>query len=59
MRSFSFIKGEVKKPESIQKAGDRVKDAIDTAGGLTAGRIAESELAQRVEDQMVIVIAKN
>ena len=41
------------------KAGDRVKDAIDAAGGLTAEADSQKvNLAQRVEDQMVIVVPK-
>ena len=50
----------VKKPGVYQmKAGDRVKDAIDAAGGLTAEADSQKvNLAQRVEDQMVIVVPK-
>ena len=57
---FVDIKGEVKKPGVYQmKAGDRVKDAIDAAGGLTAEADSQKvNLAQRVEDQMVIVVPK-
>lgn len=41
------------------KAGVRVKDAIDAAGGLTAEADSQKvNLAQRVEDQMVIVVPK-
>ena len=41
------------------KVGDRVKDAIDAAGGLTAEADSQKvNLAQRVEDQMVIVVPK-
>ena len=57
---FVDIKGEVKKPGVYQmKVGDRVKDAIDAAGGLTAEADSQKvNLAQRVEDQMVIVVRK-
>ena len=57
---FVDIKGGVKKPGVYQmKAGDRVKDAIDAAGGLTAEADSQKvNLAQRVEDQMVIVVPK-
>jgi competence protein ComEA len=57
---FVDIKGEGKKPGVYQmKAGDRVKDAIDAAGGLTAEADSQKvNLAQRVEDQMVIVVPK-
>ena len=57
---FVDIKGEVKKPGVYQmKVGDRVKDAIDAAGGLTAEADSQKvNLAQRVEDQMVIVVPK-
>ena len=57
---FVDIKGEVKKPGVYQmKAGDRVKDAIDAAGGLTVEADSQKvNLAQRVEDQMVIVVPK-
>ena len=57
---FVDIKGEVKKPGVYQmKAGDRVKDAIDAAGGLTAEADSQKvNLAQRVEDQIVIVVPK-
>ena len=57
---FVDIKGEVKKPGVYQmKAGDRVKDAIDAAWGLTAEADSQKvNLAQRVEDQMVIVVPK-
>lgn len=57
---FVDIKGAVKKPGVYQmKAGDRVKDAIDAAGGLTAESDSQKvNLAQRVEDQMVIVVPK-
>jgi len=57
---FVDIKGAVKNPGVYQmKAGDRVKDAIDAAGGLTAEADSQKvNLAQRVEDQMVIVVPK-
>ena len=57
---FVDIKGAVKKPGVYQmKVGDRVKDAIDSAGGLTAEADSQKvNLAQRVEDQMVIVVPK-
>ena len=57
---FVDIKGEVKKPGVYQmKVGDRVKDAHDAAGGLTAEADSQKvNLAQRVEDQMVIVVPK-
>ena len=57
---FVDIKGAVKKPGVYQmKAGDCVKDAIDAAGGLTAEADSQKvNLAQRVEDQMVIVVPK-
>ena len=57
---FVDIKGEVKKPGVYQmKVGDRVKDALDAAGGLTAEADSQKvNLAQRVEDQMVIVVPK-
>ena len=57
---FVDIKGAVKKPGVYQmKAGDRVKDAIDAAGGLTAEADSQKvNLAQRVEDQMVIIVPK-
>ena len=57
---FVDVKGAVKNPGVYQmKSGDRVKDALDAAGGLT--KEADSQkvnLAQRVEDQMVIVVPK-
>ena len=41
------------------KSGDRVKDALDAAGGLTDEADSQKvNLAQRVEDQMVIVVPK-
>ena len=55
---FVDIKGEVKKPGVYQmKAGDRVKDALDAAGGLTEEADSQKvNLAKRLEDQMVIVV---
>ena len=57
---FVDIKGAVKKPGVYQmKVGDRVKDALDAAGGLTVEADSQKvNLAQRVEDQMVIVVPK-
>ena len=57
---FVDIKGAVQNPGVYQmKVGDRVKDAIDAAGGLTAEADSQKvNLAQRVEDQMVIVVPK-
>ena len=57
---FVDIKGAVKNPGVYQmKVGDRVKDALDTAGGLTDEADSQKvNLAQRVEDQMVIVVPK-
>lgn len=57
---FVDIKGVVKNPGVYQmKVGDRVKDALDAAGGLTAEADSQKvNLAQRVEDQMVIVVPK-
>ena len=57
---FVDIKGAVKNPGVYQmKVGDRVKDALDAAGGLTAEADSQKvNLAQRVEDQMVIVVSK-
>ena len=57
---FVDIKGAVKKPGVYQmKAGDRVKDAIDAAGGLTDEADSQKvNLAKRLEDQMVIVVPK-
>ena len=57
---FVDIKGAVKKPGVYQmKVGDRVKDAIEAAGGMTAEADSQKvNLAQRVEDQMVIVVPK-
>lgn len=57
---FVDIKGAVKNPGVYQmKSGDRVKDALDAAGGLTDEADSQKvNLAQRVEDQMVIVVPK-
>ena len=57
---FVDIKGAVKNPGVYQmKVGDRVKDALDAAGGLTEEADSQKvNLAQRVEDQMVIVVPK-
>ena len=57
---FVDIKGEVKKPGVYQmKVGDRVKDALDAAGGLTDEADSQKvNLAKRLEDQMVIVVPK-
>ena len=57
---FVDIKGAVKNPGVYQmKSGDRVKDALDAAGGLTGEADSQKvNLAQRVEDQMVIVVPK-
>ncbi len=57
---FVDIKGAVKNPGVYQmKSGDRVKDAIDAAGGLTAEADSQKvNLAKRLEDQMVIVVPK-
>ena len=57
---FVDIKGAVKNPGVYQmKAGDRVKDALDAAGGLTDEADSQKvNLAQRVEDQMVIIVPK-
>ena len=57
---FVDIKGAVKNPGVYQmKAGDRVKDGLDAAGGLTDEADSQKvNLAQRVEDQMVIVVPK-
>ena len=57
---FVDIKGEVKKPGVYQmKAGDRVKDALEAAGGLTDEADSQKvNLAKRLEDQMVIVVPK-
>ena len=57
---FVDIKGAVKNPGVYQmKSGDRVKDALVAAGGLTDEADSKKvNLAQRVEDQMVIVVPK-
>ena len=57
---FVDIKGAVKNPGVYQmKVGDRVKDALDAAGGLTAEADSQKvNLAKRLEDQMVIVVSK-
>ena len=57
---FVDIKGAVKNPGVYQmKVGDRVKDAIDAAGGLTEEADSQKvNLAKRLEDQMVIVVPK-
>ena len=57
---FVDIKGTVKNPGVYQmKAGDRVKDALEAAGGLTDEADSQKvNLAKRLEDQMVIVVPK-
>lgn len=57
---FVDIKGEVKNPGVYQmKVGDRVKDAVEAAGGLTEEADSQKvNLAKRLEDQMVIVVPK-
>lgn len=57
---FVDIKGAVKNPGVYQmKAGDRVKDALEAAGGLTEEADSQKvNLAKRLEDQMVIVVPK-
>ena len=57
---FVDIKGSVKNPGVYQmKVGDRVKDALDAAGGLTDEADSQKvNLAKRIEDQMVIVVQK-
>ena len=57
---FVDIKGAVKNPGVYQmKVGDRVKDALEAAGGLTAEADSQKvNLAKRIEDQMVIVVPK-
>ena len=57
---FVDIKGAVKNPGVYQmKVGDRVKDALDAAGGLTDEADSQKvNLAKRLEDQMVIVVSK-
>lgn len=57
---FVDVKGAVKNPGVYQmKVGDRVKDALDAAGGLTEEADSQKvNLAKRLEDQMVIVVPK-
>jgi len=57
---FVDIKGAVKNPGVYQmKVGDRVKDALEAAGGLTGEADSQKvNLAKRLEDQMVIVVPK-
>ena len=57
---FVDIKGAVKNPGVYQmKVGDRVKDALDAAGGLTDEADSQKvNLAKRLEDQMTIVVPK-
>ena len=57
---FVDIKGAVKNPGVYQmKVGDRVKDALEAAGGLTEEADSQKvNLAKRLEDQMVIVVTK-
>ena len=57
---FVDIKGAVQNPGVYQmKVGDRVKDALDAAGGLTEEADSQKvNLAKRLEDQMVIVVPK-
>ena len=57
---FVDIKGAVKNPGVYQmKVGDRVKDALEAAGGLTSEADSQKvNLAKRLEDQMVIVVPK-
>ena len=57
---FVDIKGTVKNPGVYQmKVGDRVKDALEAAGGLTEEADSQKvNLAKRIEDQMVIVVPK-
>ena len=57
---FVDIKGAVKNPGVYQmKVGDRVKDAIEAAGGMTAEADSQKvNLAKRLEDQMAIVVPK-
>ena len=57
---FVDVKGAVKNPGVYQmKVGDRVKDALEAAGGLTAEADSQKvNLAKRIEDQMVIVVPK-
>ena len=57
---FVDIKGAVENPGVYQmKVGDRVKDALEAAGGLTEEADSQKvNLAKRLEDQMVIVVPK-
>ena len=56
---FVDIKGAVKNPGVYQmKVGDRVKDALDAAGGLTAEADSQKVNLAKREDQMVIVVPK-
>ena len=57
---FVDIKGAVKNPGVYQmNVGDRVKDALDAAGGLTDEADSQKvNLAKRLEDQMAIVVPK-
>ena len=57
---FVDVKGAVKNPGVYQmKIGDRVKDALEAAGGLTEEADSQKvNLAKRLEDQMVIVVPK-
>ena len=57
---FVDIKGAVKNPGVYQmKVGDRVKEALEAAGGLTEEADSQKvNLAKRLEDQMVIVVPK-
>lgn len=57
---FVDVKGAVKNPGVYQmKAGDRVKDALEAAGGLTDEADSQKvNLAKRLEDQMAIVVPK-
>jgi len=57
---FVDVKGAVKNPGVYHmKVGDRVKDALEAAGGLTEEADSQKvNLAKRLEDQMVIVVPK-
>ena len=57
---FVDIKGAVRNPGVYQmKVGDRVKDALEAAEGLTEEADSQKvNLAKRLEDQMVIVVPK-
>ena len=57
---FVDVKGAVKNPGVYQmKVGDRVKDALEAAGGLTEEADSQKvNLAKRLEDQMAIVVPK-